>query len=127
VEDSSADLITLRHSTAHVMAQAVKELFPEVKLGIGPAIEDGFYYDFDRAEGFTPEDLERIEASMRGIIAADLEFVRRGVEETGSIEATRDRAWEYITRALENLSPLPPSPYRDSLALLAEGIFSRRK
>lgn len=56
-----------RHSTAHLMAQAVLELFPETKLGIGPPIKDGFYYDFDREERFTPEDLERIEAKMREI------------------------------------------------------------
>jgi len=79
VEGSDADIMTLRHSAAHVLAQAVKELYPEVKLGIGPAIEDGFYYDFDRQEGFTPEDLGKIEAEMREIIAADLPFIRREV------------------------------------------------
>ena len=52
-------LPTLRHSTSHVMAQAVKQLFPEVRVAIGPAIEDGFYYDFLKATPFTPEDLER--------------------------------------------------------------------
>src|SRR5436190_22525211 len=64
-------LPTLRHSTSHVMAQAVKRLFPEVKVAIGPAIEDGFYYDFSKPAPFTPEDLERIEAAMRDIIKAD--------------------------------------------------------
>jgi threonyl-tRNA synthetase len=59
------------HSTTHIMAQAVKALFPETKITIGPAIDDGFYYDFDRPQPFTPEDLERIEAKMREIIAAD--------------------------------------------------------
>lgn len=58
----------LRHSTAHVLAQAVEKLFPEVKLAIGPAIKDGFYYDFDRAERFTEEDLRRLEAEMQRII-----------------------------------------------------------
>ena len=58
-------LPTLRHSTSHVMAQAVKRLFPQVKVAIGPAIEDGFYYDFSKDTPFTPEDLERIEARMR--------------------------------------------------------------
>ena len=77
--EENVDLITLRHSAAHIMAQAVKELYPEVKLGIGPAIEDGFYYDFDRAEGFAPEDLEKIEARMRKIVKANLPFVRREV------------------------------------------------
>jgi threonyl-tRNA synthetase len=59
------------HSTTHIMAQAVKALFPDTKITIGPAIDDGFYYDFDREQPFTPEDLERIEAKMREIIAAD--------------------------------------------------------
>ena len=64
-------LPTLRHSTSHVMAQAVKRLFPQVKVAIGPAIEDGFYYDFLKAEPFTPEDLERIETRMRELAKAD--------------------------------------------------------
>jgi len=59
------------HSTTHIMAQAVKALFPETKITIGPAIDDGFYYDFDRPQSFTPDELERIEAKMREIIAAD--------------------------------------------------------
>ncbi len=62
------DLDKLRHSCAHVMAQAVKELWPETKITIGPAIENGFYYDFDRKEPFTPEDLKKIEKAMRRII-----------------------------------------------------------
>ncbi len=69
-------LPTLRHSTSHVMAQAVKQLFPEVRVAIGPAIEDGFYYDFARATPFTPEDLEKIETRMREITKKDLPFVR---------------------------------------------------
>ena len=77
--ESDTDIITLRHSASHVLAQAVKELYPEVKLGIGPAIEDGFYYDFDRPEGFTPEDLEKIEAAMQKIIAKNLPFERQEV------------------------------------------------
>ena len=70
-------LETLRHTTTHIMAQAVKRLYPEAKLGIGPAIEDGFYYDFDVAEPFTEEDLERITAEMVRIIEADLPIARR--------------------------------------------------
>lgn len=85
-EDASLAIITLeseealeiiRHSAAHVMAQAVKRLFGEdVKLAIGPAIEDGFYYDFDLAERFSPEDLEKIEVEMKKICNEDLEFER---------------------------------------------------
>ncbi|MDD5573712.1 MAG: threonine--tRNA ligase, partial [Candidatus Omnitrophica bacterium] len=70
------DLAILRHSCSHIMAQAVKSLWPEAKLGIGPSIEDGFYYDFDKTEPFAPEDLEKIEAKMRELIAADLPFIR---------------------------------------------------
>jgi len=66
----------LRHSTAHVMAQAVKELFPEAKITIGPAIEDGFYYDFDSSRPFTPEDLEKIEIRMQEIVKSKLPFRR---------------------------------------------------
>ena len=69
-------LPTLRHSTSHVMAQAVKQLFPEVRVAIGPAIEDGFYYDFAKATPFTPEELEKIEARMREIVKKDLPFTR---------------------------------------------------
>ena len=66
----------MRHSTAHVMAAAVKELFPEAKITIGPAIENGFYYDFDVEEPFTPEDLKRIEEKMGEIVRADDPFLR---------------------------------------------------
>jgi threonyl-tRNA synthetase len=69
-------LETLRHSTAHVMAKAVQRLFPGTKVTIGPSIETGFYYDFDRTEPFTEADLARIEAEMQAIIAADEPFVR---------------------------------------------------
>jgi len=68
------DLQVLRHSTAHVMAQAVCDLWPGAKYAIGPPIEDGFYYDFDLPEGLTPEDLERIEARIREIVAEDQPF-----------------------------------------------------
>ncbi|MFF6782429.1 threonine--tRNA ligase [Streptomyces sp. NPDC012510] len=78
VEISSEDgLNILRHSTAHVMAQAVQELFPEAKLGIGPPVRDGFYYDFDVAEPFTPEDLKRIEKKMQEIQKRGQRFSRR--------------------------------------------------
>ena len=69
----------LRHSTAHVMAQAVQALFPEAKLGIGPPVEDGFYYDFDVAQPFGPDDLKSIEARMRAIVKQGQRFSRRVV------------------------------------------------
>ncbi|RAY17197.1 threonine--tRNA ligase [Actinomadura craniellae] len=71
----------LRHSTAHVMAQAVQELFPEAKLGIGPPVENGFYYDFDVPAAFTPEDLKRIEKRMREIVKQGQRFSRRAVSD----------------------------------------------
>ncbi|MBE0476312.1 MAG: threonine--tRNA ligase [Coriobacteriia bacterium] len=73
-------LEVLRHSAAHVMAEAVRSLFPGARLGIGPAIEDGFYYDFEVERPFTPEDLERIEARMREIVAEELPFRRAEVD-----------------------------------------------
>ncbi len=72
-----AELETYRHSTAHVMAQAVKRLFPEARLAIGPAIAEGFYYDFDLGRPLLPEDLAVIEAEVRKIISADLPITRR--------------------------------------------------
>ncbi|GAA2545024.1 threonine--tRNA ligase [Streptomyces albidoflavus] len=78
VDISSEDgLNILRHSTAHVMAQAVQELFPEAKLGIGPPVKGGFYYDFDVAEPFTPEDLKRVEKKMQEIQKRGQRFSRR--------------------------------------------------
>lgn len=78
VEISSKDgLDILRHSTAHVMAQAVQELFPDAKLGIGPPIKDGFYYDFDVTEPFTPDDLKRVEKKMQEIQKRGQRFSRR--------------------------------------------------
>ena len=74
-------LAVLRHSTAHVLAQAVQDTFPETKLGIGPPIKDGFYYDFDVARPFTPEDLEVLEKRMVAIVKSGQRFSRRVVEE----------------------------------------------
>jgi threonyl-tRNA synthetase len=79
------DLSTLRHSCSHVLAQAVKELWPETKLGIGPAIEDGFYYDFDKKEPFTDEDLAKIEEKMRRIIAKDGPFIKEELSKKEAI------------------------------------------
>jgi threonyl-tRNA synthetase len=80
--DSEVGLYTIRHSTAHVLAQAVLDLFPDATFGIGPPVEDGFYYDFELPAGatFTPEDLERIEARMREIVGEHQPFVRDEIE-----------------------------------------------
>ena len=72
-------LEVMRHSAAHVMAEAVQAIFPEAKFGIGPAIEDGFYYDFDLPRSLTPEDLLVIEAKMGEVIASNVPFVEQEV------------------------------------------------
>ncbi|GAA0406738.1 threonine--tRNA ligase [Microbispora corallina] len=79
--DSPDGRAILRHSTAHVMAQAVQEIFPEARLGIGPPVENGFYYDFDVREPFTPDDLKRIEKRMREIVKQGQTFRRRPVSD----------------------------------------------
>jgi threonyl-tRNA synthetase len=89
--DSPDGRAILRHSTAHVMAQAVQEIFPEAKLGIGPPVENGFYYDFDVREPFTPDDLKRIEKRMREIVKQGQTFRRRPV---GDDEAREELAAE---------------------------------
>jgi threonyl-tRNA synthetase len=87
VEITSKDgLDILRHSTAHVMAQAVQELFPEAKLGIGPPIKDGFYYDFDVEKPFHPDDLKRIEKKMQEIQKRGQRFSRRAVTDEAARE-----------------------------------------
>jgi threonyl-tRNA synthetase len=109
-------LSTLRHSTSHVMAQAVKRLFPEVKVAIGPAIEDGFYYDFAKAEPFTPEDLARIETVMREIARADHPFERRDMARSEAIAYFRERGEPYKVEILEGLDA-------DHVSLYTQGDF----
>ena len=74
-DEKSQKLETMRHSASHIMAEAVQSLFPEAKFGIGPAIENGFYYDFDLPRPLVPEDLSRIEAKMGEIIKANTPFI----------------------------------------------------
>jgi threonyl-tRNA synthetase len=87
-------LHVLRHSTAHVMAQAVCDLWPGAKYAIGPAIEDGFYYDFDLPSAVSEGDLERIEARMREIVAADQPFVREDLTRTEAIDRLGDQPYK---------------------------------
>ncbi len=103
---SEEGLDAMRHSAGHVMAQAVKRLFPSAKLAIGPTIENGFYYDFDIDHAFTPEDLEKIEAEMRRIIAEDLPIVR---EEATWEEALATLEREEETYKIELLNELHES------------------
>ncbi len=93
--DSPRALEIYRHTTSHLLAHAVKEVFPEVKIGIGPATEDGFFYDFERAVPFTPQDLERIEARMLEIKARDLPIRR--------IEQPKEEALRYFAALGDNL------------------------
>jgi threonyl-tRNA synthetase len=97
-------LDTMRHSTAHVMAAAVLELFPGAKLGIGPAIRDGFYYDFDLPRALTPADLEAIEERMRAQVAANLPFERSEIGRDAAVDQEREAGQDY---KVEIISELP--------------------
>ena len=92
-EQKSLD--TLRHSASHIMAAAVLELFPETKVAIGPSIEDGFYYDFDRSAPFTPEDLAKIEEKMKEIIKADEPFIRSTMPKEDAIKDFKAKGEKY--------------------------------
>src|ERR1051325_10804756 len=81
-EKDPESLDVLRHSGAHILATAVRRLRPDAKIGFGPAIEDGFYYDFEVAEPFTPEDLESFESEMRKVISEKYPFVREEVTQS---------------------------------------------
>jgi threonyl-tRNA synthetase len=93
----------LRHSTAHIMAQAVQELFENVKVTIGPAIEDGFYYDFDTPRPFTPEDLEKIETRMQEIIKSRLPFRRMIMSRTEAIRFFQEKHENYKVEIIEGI------------------------
>jgi threonyl-tRNA synthetase len=94
VIDSEPGRAILRHSTAHVMAQAVQELFPQAKLGIGPPVENGFYYDFDVAAPFTPDDLKSVENKMRQIVKQGQLFSRRVVTEAEARAELKDEPYK---------------------------------
>ncbi len=99
--DENLDI--LRHTTAHVMAQAVKELFPGVKIAIGPAIDNGFYYDFDYERGFTPEDLEKIEARMKEIVKQALPISRREVQIAEALDFFKQQGEVYKEELISDL------------------------
>lgn len=92
--DSADGRDILRHSTAHVMAQAVQQLWPEAKLGIGPPIENGFYYDFDVETPFVPEDLVKIESAMRKIIKENQRFERRVTTDADALDELKDEPYK---------------------------------
>ena len=125
-EDAEVEIVTrdhddalelLRHDAAHVMAEAVKELYPETQVTIGPAIEDGFYYDFARAEPFTPEDLEKIEARMREIVARDEAVTREVWDRDRAIEFYKGQGEHYKAEIIEDL------PEEEEVTLYRQGGF----
>jgi threonyl-tRNA synthetase len=115
-ESHRTPLPELRHTAAHVLAYAVQDLFPEAKPTIGPAIENGFYYDFDRAEPFTSEDLERIEARMRAIVAANYPMTGR--------EVTRDEAIDAFKRNQYKVELARDIPEGQPITLYTIGEFT---
>ncbi|MFM8855027.1 MAG: threonine--tRNA ligase [Actinomycetota bacterium] len=92
--DSADGLNVLRHSTAHVLAQSVQSLFAQTRLGIGPPITDGFYYDFDPERPFTPEDLEKLESGMRKVIKEGQRFKRRAVSESEALDELKNEKYK---------------------------------
>ena len=103
-EDASVEIVTskdpdgveiIRHSFAHLMGHAIKQLYPTAKMAIGPVIENGFYYDVDYERSFTPEDLEAIEKRMEELIEQDYEVIREVVSRTQAVEAFRERDEDY--------------------------------
>ncbi len=101
--DSDEGVHIIRHSAAHVMAEAVKQLFPDAKPTIGPATEDGFYYDFDREASFTPEDLEKIEQKMEELVKADLPFIRKDMSRQEAMAFFRERGEPYKVEIIQDM------------------------
>ena len=107
---------TLRHTASHVLAQAVKRLFPDVKLAIGPAIENGFYYDFDRDAAFTPEDLKKIEDEMKKIVKEGKRLERFELSRAEALELMKDEPYK-----VELINDLPEDA---TLSFYRQGDFT---
>ncbi|MED1602849.1 threonine--tRNA ligase [Alkalihalophilus marmarensis] len=116
-QDSEEALEIMRHSTAHLMAQAVKRLFKGVKLGVGPVIEGGFYYDIDSEESITAEDLPKIEKEMKKIIAENLEVTRVELSREEAIARYKEIGDEYKLELIEAI------PEGESLTIYEQGEF----
>jgi threonyl-tRNA synthetase len=110
--DSPDGLDVLRHSTAHLMAQAVQSLFPGTQVTIGPTIEDGFYYDFKRDHPFTPEEIEKIEARMEEIAKSNLKVTREEMPKSQAIELFRGMGEDYKVAIIEDIPEEKVSLYR---------------
>jgi threonyl-tRNA synthetase len=115
--DSDEGLEIMRHSCSHVMAMAVKELFPGVKVTIGPAIEDGFYYDFDYERPFKEEDLPWIEEKMKEIIDADLSFVRQEMTSQEALGFFKEQGEDYKVELINDLGA-------EGVSLYTQGSFT---
>jgi threonyl-tRNA synthetase len=107
----------LRHSTAHLMAQAVKRLFPEIQITIGPVIENGFYYDFKRDGTFSPEDLERIEAEMKTIVSENFTVNREEMPRDDAVKLFRDMGEHYKAEIIAGI------PSNEPISLYRQGEF----
>lgn len=114
--DSEKGLDIIRHSTSHIMAEAVKSLFPDVKVAIGPSIDSGFYYDFDYDKTFTPEDLEKIEARMNDIIKSDTLFKRSVISKDEALKLFREKGETYKLELLEDIAD-------DTVSIYEQGGF----
>ncbi|GAB6184256.1 threonine--tRNA ligase [Thermodesulfovibrio hydrogeniphilus] len=114
--NSKEGLEILRHSTAHIMAHAVKELFPDVKVTIGPAIEGGFYYDFDKDEPFTEEDLQKIEKKMKEIIKERKAFVRKEIPKAEALKLFESLGETYKLEIINEIED-------DTVSIYEEGGF----
>ena len=112
MENTPEGLDILRHSTSHLMAQAVKELFPEAKPAIGPAIEQGFYYDFETKAPFVPEDLARIEERMQALSKSKIPITREEMSREEAIAFFESRGEPYKVELLQALEEAPVSLYR---------------
>ena len=116
-EKSPEALDIIRHSTAHLLAQATQRLFPDTQVTIGPVIENGFFYDFARKTPFTPEDLEKIEAEMKKIAAEGLPVSRSVMQRDAAVKFFRDKHEEYKAQIIESI------PANEELSLYAQGDF----
>jgi threonyl-tRNA synthetase len=120
--DSDAGKEVYWHSTSHIMAQAVQDLFPGVKLDIGPSIEDGFYYDFDVTKPFAPEDLTKIEKRMEEIIRENHPFTRKDVSKSEAVEFFKQRGENYKVARLSEMEEDKVSLYKhDNFVDLCRG------
>ena len=115
--DSPEGLDTYRHSSAHIMAEAVGELFPDTKFGIGPVIKDGFYYDFDTEHVFTPEDLEKIEAKIADIVKRNTPFERKVIKREEALDFFNAKGEKYKVELIEDL------PVGEEISIYEQGGF----